>query len=219
MNAARRFLGLSIFCILVARLSDLRADGGAMRLSERAGGYWITVFTDPTPLRGGPVDVSVFVQDADTGELAPGVRITVQAAPRGRPREAVRHDATVEAATNKLFRSAIFDLPESGWWEFEAAVDGERGRAQVRFEAEAADPPPSWQAMAPWVGWPALAIVLFAVHQMMVRRKARSDALMAPSPSRDAAEPRAYKGGQGAGLPASANSSPLPPAAECARSS
>ena len=46
-----------------------------MRLSERAGGYRVTVFTDPTPLRAGPVDVSVFVQDADTGEPAAGVRV------------------------------------------------------------------------------------------------------------------------------------------------
>ena len=147
-----------------------------MRLSERAGGYRVTVFTDPTPLRAGPVDVSVFVQDADTGEPAAGVRVTVQAAPRGRPDQAVRHPATTEAATNKLFRSALFELPESGWWEIEATVAGERGQARVRFEAEVADRPPSWQATAPWIGWPALVVLLFAIHHILVQRKARSKA-------------------------------------------
>ena len=168
-------MGLSVLCILTVPPSGLRADGGTLRVSERAGGYRVTVFTDPTPLRAGPVDVSVFVQDADTGEPAAGVRILVQAAPRGRPDEAVRHAATAEAATNKLFRSAVFELPESGWWDIEATVDGGRGPAHVRFDVEAADRPPSWQAMAPWVGWPALAVLLFAVHQTLVRRKAPVD--------------------------------------------
>jgi hypothetical protein len=175
MNAAIRLTGLSVLCVLIVQPSSLRADGGTMRLSERAGGYRVTIFTDPTPLRAGPVDVSVFVQDADTGESAAGVRVMVQAALRGRPDEAVRHAATAEAATNKLFRSAIFELPESGWWDIEATVDGEQGQARVRFDAEAADRPPSWQAMVPWVGWPALAVLLFAVHQTLVRRKALTD--------------------------------------------
>jgi hypothetical protein len=115
----------------------------------------------------------VFVQDADTGEPAAGVRIMVQAASHGRPNEAICHAATTELATNKLFQSAIFELPESGWWDIEATVEGERGSARVRFETEVADRPPSWQALAPWVGWPALAVLLFAVHQSLVRRKAR----------------------------------------------
>ncbi len=185
MNAAVRFTRLSVFCILIVQPSGLRADGGTLRLSERVDGYQITVFTAPAPLRAGPADVSVFVQDADTGEPAAGVRVTVQAAPRGRPDRAVRQPATAEAATNKLFRSALFELPESGWWEIEAMVVGERGQARVRFEVEVADRPPNWQAMAPWVGWPVLAVLLFAVHHVLVRRKARSVATRAPSPGRE----------------------------------
>ncbi len=170
MNKARAIAGLLLSSFLLPPSSSVRADGGAVRLSERAGGYRVTVFTDPTPLRAGPVDVSVFVQDADTGEPAAGVRVTVRAAPRGRPGEAVGHAATAEAATNKLFRSAVFELPESGWWDVEATVEGERGQARVRFEAEVADRLASWQAMAPWIGWPALAVLLFVVHHVLVRR-------------------------------------------------
>jgi hypothetical protein len=59
--------------------------------------------------------------------------------------------ATAEAATNKLFRSALLELPEPGPWEFDATVDGGRGQVWVRFTAEAADHPPGWLAMAPWV--------------------------------------------------------------------
>ena len=158
-------LRLSLFCVLIGQSTGVRADGGTMRVSQRVGGYQVTVFTSPAPLRAGPVDVSVFVQDADTGEPAVATVVTVRAAPRGRPDEAVVRAATAEAATNKLFRSALLELPESGWWDFEVAATGERGEARVRFAAEAADRAPGWLTMAPWVAAPALAILLFAIHQ------------------------------------------------------
>src|SRR5439155_5475524 len=147
------------------------ADGGVPRLSERAGGYRVSVFTSPTPFRAGPVDVSVLVQDADSGELVRDVRVTVRAAPRDRPGTGVSHPATVDAATNKPYRAAVFELPEPGWWDMEVSVEGGLGSAHVRFALEAADPPPRWWALAPWVVWPALAVGLFSLHQVLVRRR------------------------------------------------
>jgi hypothetical protein len=144
-----------------------------VRLSQRIGGYELVVFTSPTPLRAGPVDVSVLVQDAATGEPVPEVRATVRVAPRGRPHDAVRTPATTEAATNKLFRAALFELPEPGMWDVEVAIEGSRGDAQVHFAMEAAEPLPRWLALVPWVGWPALAVFLFGIHQRLVWRKSR----------------------------------------------
>jgi hypothetical protein len=148
-----------------------RGDGGTVRLSEPRGGYRITVFTSPTPFRAGPVDVSVLVQDAATGEPVTEAAVSVRATPRGRPDADVRHTATTEAATNKLFRAALFELPEPGWWELEVAVDGARGAAQVRFDVEAAGPLPGWPVLWTWIGWPAVAVLLFAMHQVLVKRK------------------------------------------------
>ena len=57
-----------------------------------------------------------------------------------------------------------------------ADQDDHRGGTRVgrvRFDVEAADRPPGWQAMAPWVGWPVVVILLFAVHQVFVWRKGR----------------------------------------------
>jgi hypothetical protein len=102
----------------------------------------------------------------------PQVQITVRAAPRGRSSDAIVQPATSEAATNKLFRAAVFEMPEPGWWEVEIGVDGEHGPARVRFEVEAAEAAPRWLALWPWLGWPAVAIVLFGVHQVLVRRSA-----------------------------------------------
>ena len=70
---------LLVSSFLLHPSSFLLADGGTVRLSERQGNYRITVFTSPTPLRAGPIDLSVFVQDVTTGEPLSGVQVTIKA--------------------------------------------------------------------------------------------------------------------------------------------
>jgi hypothetical protein len=145
-----------------------------VRLSQRQGDYQIAVFTAPTPFRAGLVDISVLVQDARTGEPEPQVRVTVRATRRGGSGEYVLHPATSEAATNKLFRAAVFEIPEPGWWEIEVTIEGRRGPARVWFEIDAAEALPQWLDLWPWLGWPVVAVGLFAVHQFLVLRKDRA---------------------------------------------
>ena len=45
------------------------ADGGRVRLRQDAGSFAITVFTAPEPLAAGTADVSVLVQDRQTGAV------------------------------------------------------------------------------------------------------------------------------------------------------
>jgi hypothetical protein len=149
-----------------------KADGGAVRLRERAGDYQAAVFTSPTPFRAGPVDVSVLVQDAATGECLPEARVTVRLTAR-ESGLVLEYPATPGAATNKLFHAAVFQLPEPGWWDVEVVVAGPRGSAMIRFGVQADEPPPRWLSMWPWFGWPALAVALFGLHQIMVRRRGR----------------------------------------------
>jgi hypothetical protein len=151
--------------------SFLWADGGTVRLSQRAGGYQITVFTAPTPFRAGPVDVSVLVQDAATRQALPKAQVTVWAAPLGEGHAAVSYPATTGAATNKLLQAALFELPKPGWWHLDIVVQGPRGQSQVQCEVEAAEPRPRWVAFWPWATWPALVILFFGVHQVLVRSR------------------------------------------------
>jgi hypothetical protein len=148
--------------------SFLRADGGTMRLSEKRGEYVITVFTAPAPFRAGPVDISVLVQDAVTGEPLPQTQVTVRMTKPGQP--ALENPATSEAATNKLLHAAQFELPEPGRWQLEVQVEGVDGPAVIGGELEAAPPLPRWRELWPWIGWPAVAIALFGIHQALARR-------------------------------------------------
>jgi hypothetical protein len=168
-DCCRFFLAFSALLLFA---SMAQADGGALRLSQEKDGYRIAVFTTPTPLRAGPVDFSVLVQDAATGELASGVQATIKAQREG-DSPALYRPATAEAATNKLYYAATFDLAEPGWYSVEVSILGPLGETQVGFDVEAADPLPQGLTILPWVGWPLLAIAVFTAHQFLVKRKSQ----------------------------------------------
>jgi hypothetical protein len=134
-------------------------DGGAVRLSAQQGHYRITVFSAPSPLRAGPVDISVLVQDAATGESLGDGLVTVRMTKIGQP--ALEYPATRQAATNKLLHAAQFEIPMPGQWQLEVRVEGSQGAAVVGCELEAAEAVPRWLEMWPWICWPALVIALF----------------------------------------------------------
>jgi hypothetical protein len=119
------------------------------------------------------VDLSVFVQDAVSGEPVPQARITVRLTPRHPGSESIFQIATTAAATNKLFQAAVFDLPEPGWWGGTVFIEGLREPLEVHFEMEASEPLPRLGEMAPWIAWPAGVILLFCAHQWLMRRKVR----------------------------------------------
>jgi hypothetical protein len=174
-------MGIAIFgwLCLGTGYAPARADGGLLRLAGKQGRYQISVFTAPTPMRAGPVDISVLVLDASTGDLVTQARVMVRMTKAGHA--ALENPATIEAATNKLFRAAQFELPEPGRWELRVEVEGLHGAAVIGGEIEAAEPMPRWREMWPWIGWPALAIVLFCIHQILARRAGRSISYSQPS--------------------------------------
>jgi hypothetical protein len=152
-----------------------RGDGGTLRHWERQGRYEIAVFTAPNPFVVGPVDISVLVLDSSSGEPIQDAKVSVKVESLSRPGEAVLHPATTEAATNKLLYAAVFELPESGFWMVEVAIEGVNHDAKVRFKLEAAGALPKWMALWPWVFWPAPVILLYGIHQHLVWRKNRTN--------------------------------------------
>jgi hypothetical protein len=155
--------------ILATACPPLCADGGTLRFSAVQGGYRISVFTAPIPFRKGPVDISVLVQDRKTGEVMASTQVTVRMT---KPGQAVlQFPASANAATNKLFRAAQFDLPAPGRWEWQVDVKGPYGLAAACGEVDAAAALPQWQELWIWIGWPALAVVLFGIHRLLVHRR------------------------------------------------
>jgi hypothetical protein len=164
-------IGLSVtWLILGAEVSVASADGGAVRYSERHDDRLITVFTDPTPVRAGIVDVSVLIQDANSGKPLPDVAVTVSAYPIHNLQGRISSPATTESATNKLLQSAQLDLSESGPWRIELAVEALGKGSPIGFEVDVAEARPPWMQTSFWIGWPVAVIGLFVIHQFLVRR-------------------------------------------------
>jgi hypothetical protein len=156
--------------LLLLAPAVLRADGGVVRRSERHGSLQVTVFTSPIPIQAGPIDVSVLVQDAATGKPRLDGRIWVRAEALDHPGPRVEHLATREAATNKLLQSALFELPTAGRWRIAIEIEGQPEPAWLQFEVEAAEPPPRWLEMWPWIAAPLLPATLFILHRFLAGR-------------------------------------------------
>ncbi len=156
------------------------ADGGAVLAEQTAGPYHITLFGSPSPLRAGPADLSVFIQNAKTGEavLTPQVDIQVQAAstdvgeawvpPCCSMKTGARTvTATHDAAQNKLLYAASVVLPASGPHKVLIRLD-EADAFSAPVEISPALPPAAhyWSYLA----LPPLLIAGFALNQRLRRR-------------------------------------------------
>ena len=154
---------LMILATLLLPLSA-RADGGLARLVVESGELRLTVFSSPTPLRAGPVDLSVMVQDRETLEPMLDQRVELRLGPSegGRTLEVA---ATREDSTNRLFYSALVDLPDPGRWRIEVEVTGARGGARESFELWVDAERPALLTLWPYWALPLVVIGVFGLHQ------------------------------------------------------
>jgi hypothetical protein len=144
------------------------ADGGTIRAVDDEGDFRIAVFTSPNPLRAGPVDLSVLVQNTETGQTVGNAHVAVRLTPRDRPRTAIYDIASSVVATNKLMQAALVELPAAGWWDVEVECTTDAGTTQTGFAMQALPPLPRWLTIWPWFTWPLAAVALFAIHRWLV---------------------------------------------------
>ena len=157
--------GANLCCCQIAR-----ADGGQLQTSERVGPWIVSVFTSPTPPRVGPVDVSVLVQQAESGATVAdaSIRLTFREVRSGFELERF---ASREAATNKLFQAAWFEPPTAGKWIVTAEVTHAGETASTAFDLWVSAAPPAWSEMVLWIVWPLLPIGLYSGAQIRGARR------------------------------------------------
>jgi hypothetical protein len=160
---------MTLFLAVSSMLGSViaRGDGGIVRLHEASGPFSVTVFTAGDPLQAGPIDVSVLVQDRQTG--APMLDATVKLAiqPVFGTGPAVFTLATSEQANNKLLKAARITVPGGS---YAVSVSLSKGHQEAVFVANlrivAANPRVS--TIWPLLIIPPFAIALFALHQMLL---------------------------------------------------
>lgn len=176
-HSSRKILILSL-CSLAWLPALAYGDGGTARFSGNVGDYRMTIFTEPTPLRAGPVDVSVLLQDRQTGGFVTDAAVTISVSHADRPLNVNRVTATTASATNKLFQAASFEFAQPGTWNISVEVDGNQQTESSAFELNVAPRVPRWVDFIFWIGFPVIPIALFGVRESVRYRQAR-----APSPA------------------------------------
>ena len=115
-------LPLVAFLVLLVTASDANADGGKVQLSQVANERRLTVFTSPTPLVCGPVDVSFLVQDKAGGQVAreAQVKVIFEHVESG---QSIEKLANFFDSTNKMLQSTETQLTRPGQWNLHISVD------------------------------------------------------------------------------------------------
>jgi hypothetical protein len=154
-----------LFCCAAARLFG---DAGAVLLRQETGAIRITVFAAPAPLRAGPIDVSVLVQDATGGEPRLDAQVELRFSLAGYPETSL--PATHENATNKVLYAAPVVLQREGRWRLEVDVRSPNQRAQFRTEVTVLSPEAPLFTYWPYLALPGAVILLFILNQWLKRR-------------------------------------------------
>jgi len=169
--------------VLLLHPATALGDGGIVRVSEEAGRWRITLFSSPTPLRAGPIDLSVLVQDPATDASVLDAIVNLMLQPLDDQADMILVEATRADATNKLLYAALVDLPAPGRWQVDVAVQVGDDGGRITTTLVADDPIPAMLSLWTWLAIPAIVIVLFLCNQWLARSRRREP----PNPPENAA--------------------------------
>jgi hypothetical protein len=152
--------------VIIAPLAAY-ADGGAVLLREASGPFLVTVFAAPGVPRVGLIDMSVLVQDRETGRpvLDSTVNLELQPIANTKPRFSIR--ATLGQARNKLLQAVTIDVPAPGWWSVKIFVRRDREEVVLATKLLIMPAAPRLATLWPFLILPPFAIGLFALHQTL----------------------------------------------------
>jgi hypothetical protein len=164
-------VGLALILAFAASPAFAHGGGAPQLVNAGAGPYWVSVWTQPDPIRVSEFHVTVAVSEApepgtgtgEAGELVLDAAVLVHAAPVSQAGETLVAPATRDNAANKLFYEADLALPSQGPWRVDIQVSGSAGAGNAGFDIEVL--PTSAFNTPLGIGWPlwaGLGLVLVA---------------------------------------------------------
>ena len=169
-----RFLSVAMSVAMFAAIASVASvacgDGGAVIFSGERGPLRVTVFAEPVPPRVGALDLSMLVQDKTSLEVIDDYRASVTLV--------CEDDATVNAismpldraaATNRLFRAALVNVPVSGTWQVNLTVEESASATAAKryaFPLKIAPPQSRISEVWLWIFLPALPLLIFLIGKL-----------------------------------------------------
>ncbi len=149
---------VALALLLLPLAARAHGIGTPQRLNVPSGPYWLSIWTDPDPLRADQTHVVVAVLEPETQEpIVTGVEVTVQLRSLADGTVLTRTAAT--DSTNRLLYAAEFTGHVTpGRWEGSVTVSGERGVGEPVTFAVEIGPARGFNWL--WVGVGGLAVAL-----------------------------------------------------------
>jgi hypothetical protein len=163
---------LSILVLAIAAQATAWADGGTVQLRRDTGDIAITVFTSPSPLSVGPVDISVLLQNRNGLEPVLDAEVFVFLRENASGVEFQAHP-TREQARNKLLYAAPIMFSQPGQWRISIRVMRNGKQTEAAGILEVAPAHNQAISYAGYVAFPPIMIALFVVRERLIRRRSK----------------------------------------------
>ena len=156
-----------ILICLPALVRVARADGGVVMCQRTSAAFTITLFSSETPLRPGPADLSVLLEQPDGRSPILDAQVFIEL-----EHEAgmiIRAEATRSQARNKLLYCSLINLPAAGHWKIRLDISRSNTRAEMLSDLVVAAPQPVFLSHWELIAVPPV-IILFILNQWLRRR-------------------------------------------------
>lgn len=139
-----RLLALTLVALLA---QPALGDAGLVRAHVTDDHLSMTVFTSPTPVRVGPIDLSVLLQSPTDDALRWGDIDAMLTPPDG---NAMTIPLTRDTATTAFMQAAKFTVAQEGLWHIDIVARSDGHRLRTAFDIQVAAALPRLLDLWPW---------------------------------------------------------------------
>jgi len=145
-----------------------RADGGVVMCQRTSAPFTITLFSTETPLRPGPADLSVLLEQPDGHSPILDAQVVIEL--QHESGMFIRAQATRSQARNKLLYCSLINLPAAGHWKIRLHIKSSDTTAELLSDLVVAAPQPVFLSHWELIAVPLIIIILFLLNQWLRRR-------------------------------------------------
>jgi hypothetical protein len=158
--------------LLILAQAPAWADGGRVQLRQETGDLVITVFTSPTPLSVGPVDISLLLQNRNGLDPVLDASVSLDLAHADSNIEFHARPSR-EQARNKLLYAAPVIFSRPGKWRMSVTVRRNEKEVAAAGTLDVAPSPGRELSLAGYLAFPPITIMLFVARERLLRRRSR----------------------------------------------
>ena len=167
--AQRWSILLLILMSLLLLTQVARADGGVVMCQRTSAPFNITLFSSEMPLRPGPADLSILLEQSDGHTPILDAQVVMEL--QHESGMFIQAQATRSLARNKLLYCSPINLPTPGHWKIRLHIKRGGTTAELLSDLIVAAPKPVLLSHLELIAVPPIMIILFVINQRLRERQ------------------------------------------------